>query len=378
MSTPVGQKARERRPGTVYIIVNTAFLWITTVIAATALWPIYASPALIVLIAVALPLGSLIAVLGAVFRWPSPVVMGATVVAFFVVGVPLAVPSKAEYGILPTLNGVIDLAAGVALGWKQLLTITLPVGSYQALLVPALVLVLLTAVIGGSVALRSRRGELAVLAPILLFLVATAFGPNYPNRPLDAPIALLVSVLFWLVWFRWYRRRAAIRLLTSQANAIADAPAPVTPDTGTAGLRTVLSAGLILAAAAAAAVAIVGVLPPAENRTVLRTTIERPFDPRDYVSPLAAFRSYLQPARATTVLLDITGLPDGGRVRIATLDTYDGVVYSVGSDRVTSESGSFTRVPYRFDQSEVAGERVELSVVVSAYSGVLLPTVGKL
>ena len=39
--------------------------------------------------------------------------------------------------------------------WKQLLTITLPVGSYQALLVPAFLLVLVTVVVGLSLALRS-------------------------------------------------------------------------------------------------------------------------------------------------------------------------------------------------------------------------------
>lgn len=372
MSSP---STRMARPGAVFIAVNVVFLWLTTIIAASALWPIYQSTALIVLIAVALALGSLIAIVGAVFRWLAPIVLGATVVVFFAVGVPLAVPEKAQYVVLPTLDGLLDLAAGVALGWKQILTLTLPVGQYQAVLVPALVLVLLTAVIGGTVALRSRRGELAVLAPIVLFLVATAFGPNYPNRPLDAPILLFVAVLFWLVWFRWYRRRAAIRLLTM---AVDDAATGPSSETGVAGVRTIVSAGLIMAVAATAAVGAVTALPPTEGRTVLRTSLERPFDPRDYTSPLSAFRKYLQPSMARTVLLEVSGLPDGSLLRIATLDTYDGVVFSVGSDRVTSESGTFARVPYRFDQSGVAGQTVEFSVIVDGYSGIWVPTVGKL
>ena len=370
------------RPGVVFITVTTAFLWVTTIIAATALWPIYASNALIVLIAVTLALGSLIAILGAVFRWPAAIVLLATVLAFFAVGVPLAVPAKAQYTVLPTVDGLLDLVTGVALGWKQLVTITLPVGDYQALLVPALVLVLLTSVVGLSVALRARRGELGALAPVALFIAATALGPNYSASPAGTPIALLVAVLLWLVWLRWYRRRAALRLLAAHSLVIpseTNAAGSASPgsDTAIAGLRTVVSAGIIMAIASVAAVATAGVIPPLENRTVLRTAIERPFDPRDYVSPLAGFRRYLQPASATSVLFDVTGLPDGQLIRLATLDTYDGVVFSVGSDRVGSESGSFTRVPSVFDQSAVPGDQATIEVVVDSYSGVWIPTIGK-
>ncbi|CAN5318430.1 transglutaminase-like domain-containing protein [soil metagenome] len=359
-----------------FVLVNTGMMALATVIATSALWPIYRGPSLIVLIAVALVVGSAIAILGAVFRWASPVMMLATILAFLVVGVPVAVPGKAQYGLLPTLDGLRDLVTGVALGWKQLLTISLPVGSYEALLVPALVLVLVTTVVGLTVALRARRGELAVFAPIALFILATAFGPNYPTRGLDAPIALLVVLLFWTVWFRWSRRRAAIRLLAGQATT-GDAAAPARADRGFAGLRTALTAALILAVASAGAVVAAGALPPTADRSVLRTAIQQPFDPRDYASPLAGFRKYLKAPTASDVLFDVSGLPTGGRIRVATMDSYDGVVYSVGSGALTSESGSFTRVPGEFDQSGLSGDQVKLDVTVGAYSGVWLPTVGK-
>ena len=368
-----GATSGPRRRGAVFMMVNTAMLWLSTVIAATALWPIYRGPALVVVVGVALAVGSLVAILGAVFRWSFPIIMLATFGVFLVVGVPLAVPGQAQFGVLPTVDGLVDLVTGVALGWKQLLTISLPVGEYQALLVPALVLVLCTVVIGLSVALRARRGEFAVLAPITVFIVATAFGPQYPDRALETPIALLVAVLFWLVWIRWYRRTAAIRLLTRQAQGD-DA---TLPETGFAGLRTAVSAALIMAVASTAAVAAASAVPPAADRTVLRTSIDQPFDPRDYVSPLSGFRTYWQPASVNSVLFEVSGLPDGARIRLATLDTWDGIVYAVGSDEVASESGSFTRVPYRFDQSDVAGEQVTLDVVIAGYTGVWLPTVGQ-
>lgn len=371
----MSRRAGRARPSTGVILVNTALLCVATIIAATALWPIYRGPSIIILVAVALAVGSLLAIVGAVLRWSSVTVLGASVLAFLIIGVPLAVPTKAQFGVLPTLGGLRDLVLGTALGWKQLLTISLPVGDYQALLVPALVLVFGTVVVSLTIALRAKHGELAVLGPIVLFLVATAFGPRYPDRPLDAPIALLVAVLFWLVWFRWYRRRRAIRLLTVQATE--GAPASTRRENGFAGLRTVLSAALIMAIASGAAVAASAAVPPASNRSVLRTAIEQPFDPRDYASPLSGFRSYWQQPKVDSVQFTVTGLPEGGRIRLATMDTYDGVVYSVGSDQVSSLSGSFTRVPYRFDQSDVVGDDVTIGVTIGSYSGVWLPTVGK-
>jgi hypothetical protein len=361
-----------RTPTFGYGLVCTVALVLSMALAAAAFWPVYESPRFIVAVAVAMLLGSLLAVVGTAWRWPSPVVLLASVAAFLLVGVPVAVPSKALSGFLPTLEGLVDLIAGIALGWKQLLTITLPVGDYEALLVPAFALVFTATIVGLSIALRTRFGELAVLPPVLVYGTAVAFGPSVADRPLDVPIALLAVVLFWLVWFRWYRRRAAIRLLQR-----GDADAAPSTSTGVVGFRTVVSAALILALATGAAVAASAVLPPTEDRTVLRSATVQPFDPRDYVSPLAGFRSYWQPASVDEVLMDVTGLPPGTGIRLATLDTYDGVVYSVGSAGAGGDSGSFTRVPSTFDQSRVTGDQVTISVTIAGYAGVWVPTIGK-
>ena len=129
-------------------------------------------------------------------------------------GVPLAVPDQAIAGFLPSLDGIRELLAGVALGWKQLLTIALPVGDYQALLVPAFVLVLTSTIVALSIALRARWGELGVLPPIALFVAGIAFGPEKVPWPVPWALAMLAVVLLWLVWRRWRKRRESIRLLT--------------------------------------------------------------------------------------------------------------------------------------------------------------------
>lgn len=355
-------------------------LWLCTAIAAAAFWPVYQSQAFITMVVVTTLAASVIVIVCAVLRLPGYIVVLATIVAYFALGVPLAVPSRAVSGVLPTLEGLRDLTLGTALGWKQLLTITLPVGSFQALLVPAYLLVTVTVTASLSIALRTRFAALAVLGPIVLFVAAILFGATTAVNPLSTALGLTTVVLLWLSWARWYDRRAAFRRGRSARGSETSAtPSQASADrTGPAGFRVLGSAFLIIAIAAGGAAGATAALPPTGAREVLRSTVVQPFDPRAYASPLSGFRRYLEPGRAGETMLTVRGLPEDARVRIATLDTYDGVVYTVGSDAVSSASGSFTLVPYEFDQSAVAGERLSVDVRIGAYSGVWLPTVGKL
>jgi hypothetical protein len=354
-----------------YVAISTALLAAATVAAASALWPIYEGPGLIIVVATSLLMGSAIVIAGARWRWPSYVVILATVGGFVVVGVAVAVPSAALFSVFPTLDGVIQLLSGVARGWKQLLTISLPVGSYEALLVPAFVLVLTSVVVSLSIAIRSSRSSLAVIPSIVVFLVASTLGPQRPALPVVAPLVLLGILLMWLLWMRWHERRAAIDLLVGAAGT-----AHITA-TGS-GLRTALGAVVIVAVASVAGVGITTLTGVNQDRLVPRTALERPFDPRDYVSPLSGFRQFFQPARGNAVMFTIEGLPAGALVRIATLDNYDGVVYSVGVSNPSAQSGVFERMPGPVDQSGVVGERAKVVVEIVDYEGVWLPIVGDL
>jgi hypothetical protein len=365
-----------------FVLVNTMLVWLTTACAAATFWPIYQDSALIVLVLVTMALGSAVAILGAVFRWPSYLLVLVGFGVFLLAGVPLAVPSRAIGGVLPSWDGLVELVSSVALGWKRLLTITLPVGDYQALLVPVFLLVLTTTITALSVALRAKWGELGVIAPIVLFLAGIAFGPTTAPWPIAISLVMLAAVLLWLVWRRWRRRREAIDSLAARAAATSGdgssgAGAETGRDTSTP-WRPIVVGALILGLASVSSVAATNALPPQGNRDVLRTAIVQPFDPRDYASPLAGFRRYLQEDRDDEVMLRVIGLPEGARIRIATLDTFDGVVYAVGSDEVDSASGTFVRIPSSVDQSRTPGSRIQLDVRVVGYRGVWVPTAGKL
>lgn len=357
-----------------FTVVSIALLWLSTGIAASSFWPVYASAAFVVMVVVTTLVGTSIAMVGARYRLPAHIVALMMVLAYVLFGVPLAVPSRALFGVLPTFEGLRDLAVATAFGWKQLVTISLPVGSFESLLVPAFLITLVTVTVSLSLALRSPRRELATLGPMVLFGGGVVFGASTAFHPVWQSLALLASLLLWLVWFAWCRRGIAIGETldrTGAAVSAADSAAGL-------GFRTFLSAATIISLAGAAAAGIATIAAPGGERVVLRSTIAKPFDPRAFTSPLSEFRRYLQTDRAGTTMLTVEGLPPGGRLRIATLDSYDGVVYSVGSPGTGGTSGGFTLVPSVVDQSKIRGTPVSIDVTVDGYRGLWVPTIGAL
>ncbi|MGO4535434.1 transglutaminase-like domain-containing protein [Leifsonia sp. 2MCAF36] len=356
-------------------LLDVVFAVVAVAIGAWSFWPVYQSAEFMMMLVVTLVLGTAIGVVGWAWRLPSIVIGGLIVVVFLGTGVQLAVPSEAAAGgLLPSGQGFVDLVQGTWLSWKQLVTISVPVGSYQALLVPAFLLILLTTVLTVTIALRSSRPELAAIPPVLLVVAGILLGSSVASVPLPLLFTLFVVLLAWLIRFRLERRSAAVRTLREQSGLLVESRS----ERRSTALLTAAGATVMLVAAAAGGVAAAALLPPPGDREVVRTAVEQPFDPRDYASPLSGFRSYLQPGKADAPMLSVSGLPADHRIRIATLDTYDGVTYSVGSGDVTSASGSFTRVPYRLDQRATTGKQTTTTVVIRDYRGPWLPGNGQL
>ncbi|CAD6004726.1 transglutaminase-like domain-containing protein [Agreia sp. COWG] len=357
-------------------LIDTAFFLALMAIGAVALWPIYQTPRLVVLAAVSLVAGAVLAWLGALFRWPGYAVLAAALALFIAVGVPLAVPDRAVSGVLPSFEGVRDLVASAALGWKQLVTVDLPVASYQALLVPALVLLLGGTVAGLSIVLRVRRGEFGIVAPIVVIVAGIALGSPVAWYPQLLGLSALLVSIAWISWRAWRRRRVAIRVLAGETGP--DAPRGERGMPGRPAVRPAVTAVVVVALAVGAGVSAAALLPPSGGRDVVRASIERPFDPRDYASPLSGFRAFWSADESAEPLFTITGLVEKSRIRLATLDTYNGVVYSVGDGATESESGFFARVPSTVDRAGEAGTPVSASITIENYRGVWLPTVGEL
>jgi transglutaminase-like putative cysteine protease len=346
-------------PTAVTVVLVTAML----VTAMIPWWPVYESPAFIVAAAVAIVVGTAIGLAGARFRLPAWTVVVMMCGAYLVLGVPAAVPGRAIAGILPTPAGLVELVSAAALSWKQLITIAVPVGSYQALLVPPFLLGLIAATTAVTIALRSKYPATAVFPPALLLVAGIGFGVVHDTLSIEAGLAFFVTAVAWLVRVAIANRRAITSGRRVEA-ALSDA-------------RRVLGAAALVAIALVCSTAASLAL-PVPHRNVLRAELQPPFEPRAHVSPLAGFRAAFDPEVDDVPMFEVRGLPEGAGIRVAVLDSYDGIVYSVGGADGAAVSGQFSRVPYRLDQSEAPGESIELDVSVLGYDDVWVPGLGRL
>lgn len=352
-----------RESGPLSALLSVVMVAAMTAAAMVPWWPVYESTAFLVAAGVAILAGSAVAVAGAIRSWPSWAVVVGVAAAYLVLGVPVAVPGRAFATVLPTGEGLAELVAGTALSWKQLVTIAVPVGSYQALLVPPFLLGLIASAAAVTIALRTRRPAAAALPPALLLVAGIALGVVHDELAVQSGLAFLVTCVAWLV-----------RVGTASRRAV-EAGRPT--DAALADVRRVVGAAALVAVALVGATAAALLVPPGP-RDVVRAQLQPPFEPNDFDSPLAGFRRAFEPDTASTRMLAVRGLPDGAGLRIATLDTYNGVVYSVGGADRSAASGQFTRLPYRLDQSTTPGDPVSIQVDVLGYDDVWVPGVGRL
>ena len=156
--------------------MRALFLAFAVVVSLVPLWPVYQNPAFFVAVAGGALLGAFIALLSARGKWSVLRTALMAVAAYLIFGVPLAVPSEAFLGFLPSLQGELNLLTGVVLSWKQLVTVMPPVGAYEALLVPVFLLSLLGVLLAVVLSLRITRtrgiASVAALVPVFTLGIA--------------------------------------------------------------------------------------------------------------------------------------------------------------------------------------------------------------
>ena len=367
-----------RHPGRV--VAAALYTAVTVVLAAVAAWPIYASWSFVALVAVSTGAAALVVALVTWRRWGGWITAAATVLAFLVLAVPLAVPSRLG-GPLELLRGIGEASAGVLVAWKDLVTVDLPVGAYRNLLVPALVVFLVGAVITLSLALRTdRRSGGAVVSGLSMTGFGLFFGRTSPSAPLvwgplslPAPVetvvglSALLSAVLWLAWRAHDERTRSLRRTSALA-----AVAPTAQRSRTDRRRALTGAGMILVAVLAT-VAVVPWAAADADRRVLRSATGPERQIAEAVSPLSEYRAMFSDSRVDDVLFRVSGdaaLPD--RIRVATLNSYDGEIFRSSG---TGE-GRFVRVPSRLPAAD--GRTVDAEVEIGDLGGIWMPTAGSL
>lgn len=366
------------------IAAGAVFALLIVVVAAVAAWPIYRSASFVLLVGIGSALGGAIAAVAWWRRWNAAIVAGLLAVTVLVVGVPLAVPSRLG-GVPELLRGLLELANGLVFAWKDLVTVELPVGSYRNLLVPALVVFLVGTCLVLLLAWREDRAAY-VAVPVALGMVSFGlfFGRSSVSAPwqlgpvaLYAPIETAVGVaglLTCLLWLAWRTHDQRIRALQRAAasSGVRISRKPTAADRR----RTVLGTGMVVGALVVA-IAVVPYAARGADREVLRSAVGPDIDLSAEVSPLAQYRSLFADDRADDVLFTVSAasgrLPE--RVRIATLDAYDGEVFRSGGEGAV-DAGRFVRVPSALDAGE--GDEVALTVKIGTWDEIWMPTAGRL
>jgi transglutaminase-like putative cysteine protease len=301
---------------------------------------------------------------------PFPTV-GLAVAAYALLGSALAVPSQALFGFLPSGTSLTSLVVGAVWGWADILTLSAPVDLPDYVTVVPFVSAWLVGLVGTTLAARwlparprtSWRAAMLLVGPIVLYVLSVLLGTREPFAPGLRGILFAAVALVWLGW----RRGRADRVVTA-VEGRRDGM-----------LRRRLGGTAVLVGAAVALGAVAGsALAAPPDRFVLRERVEPPYEPLEFASPLAGFREYSKLLEDET-LFTVTGLEPGQRLRLATMDAYDGHVWSVAGARIsTTGSGSFALVGPELPEPPLvtsAGEQtVEVEIV--AYDDVWLPGVG--
>jgi hypothetical protein len=357
-------------------LLGLGYLVVGLAIATLAAWPVYESLRLPLVAAAGAVVGvgaALAArrlVRGALAR--VLLTVGLAAAGYLVVVVPVAIPSALRS--LPDVAiGLRDGVVGVVVGWKQLLTLELPLGDYQAVLVPFLVVTVATSTAAALLVLRGGNAAPWAVAPVLAATVfGLAFGSDATSAQLPlgalsipAPRELAVGVGSVAAAVVWLLLRH--RMLRSRALARARA-GTVRRSAGSSwlGLRR---RGLAVALLVLAFVGGVAIAPAAASfgeRSALRDEVEPSIVLQRQPSPLSAYRSWFTGDRFDEVVLRVEGDPAGlTRLRVATLDRYDGEIFSVDPD------ARFSRLPR---SAPFGADLARLDLEVGdAYGGVWVP-----
>jgi hypothetical protein len=338
-------------------VVDAVGLLAMGVVALSALGPAFGGTRHLLVGTAGLLIGLLVAWIAAVRRLPviALVVVGA--VLYLVLGGPIAVPDLTTAVVVPSAASLQALAEGLYRGVPNILTTIVPLGDSSQLLVVPWGLGLACGMVAMSVARRCRRWyPLAVLAPLTVLVVALVLGTASPAWRAQGA----VFAVFALLW-------AALRQQFARAGEV-----------GSVGARRLPAALAMLGIAALVGTLLstTALVAGGRGRTVVRNTTTPPIDLRSEPSPLSGFRDFRSGEAAEQTMFTLDGVEAGDRIRLATLDSYDGVVWHVSEGVGEDSSGFFRRVGSALPASD-GGQPRSVSIEIGDYDDIWLPTVGE-
>lgn len=315
-------------------------------------------------------LGTVVAVWAARAAWGPLRTLLLAIAVYVLAGSALAMPAQATAAVLPNLLTLRGLALGSVFGWGDLLTLAAPVSAPDYIAVVPYLAGFAVQLIAVTLLLRwlprrpqNPRRLLVVMIPAAVLALGTlVLGTADPVLPVLRAVAAGVIVVLWLAARRYSGPNRSLSVSSDGRRRLI------------LGATAVLAGGAVLGGAAT-----VGLGALDERRVVVRDVVQPPFDPRDYPSPLAGFREYTKTA-AERELFRVSGLRSEDRLRLATLNTYDGILWNVAGPELEDRgAGAFRLTGERWPARDVPAGSTERTVAIEmlGYTGIWLPLVGE-
>lgn len=342
----------------IWLVVDAVALVALLALTTLAFLPVYRTGWLFVTVLGFGVVGIGIAALSALRRLGVLSTVGVSVLAWFVFGGFLTMPSSSVGGVVPTPRTLYGLLVGPVTAWRDMLTLDPPIGeTFNLLTVPGAV-ALVAGLTGGLLSLRTRTPMLAWIPPAAGYLIGVVVGSQTAFQPVSVGIVFFLVVLVWTTY-----RRAIVRgSLTGDSGRFR-------PIRAVMGMASVAVAGVV-------AVVLLPMISAGSDRDTVRAAMEPPIDLSEYASPLQGYRANITERKNSTVMT-VVGAVEGDVIRVATLDKYDGLSYTVSSlDDEAVEATTFTRVG-QWIADATSGIDRDLAVEIGDYAAVWTPTLGR-
>ncbi|WP_062465361.1 transglutaminase domain-containing protein [Demequina soli] len=332
---------------------------------------------LVVLVGLAVGLGS--AALAILLRRGVGTMLALLGGGYLLAAVLVAIPGALD-GPRELAQAALAALRAPVMGWKDVVTLPVPLGEYGATLAVPLALAAATAAGVVWIGTRPRRWGFATAVAGAGLVVAVALGPAAATTLSGLPGALgaasrealiglgaLGVTLGWALWRSADERRRALRAAGGGVRGVRAA--------GRALSRIGAAVAVLVTAVVVASLVAVPVA-SSHPREVARTSVTPRLVVDRSVSPLSTYRAYLADGLYDAPLFtvsDVTG--PVSRIRVATLPFFDGSSFTaVAPDGYTPLR--FQRVPSALPVD--GGTTVHATVTVDALEGAWLPVPGAL
>ena len=283
----------------------------------------------------------------------------------------LALGALAHVGLAPWVlpdvgsgwKAVRAVLAATVTVWRDALTLPVPLTAFPAMTVLPWLAGLITGVLAAR-AVLSGRVIIAGTAVLAQAGLAIAWGVRTALAPSALGAGLMAGVL--LLWAmtaqRGRRERVAEVLETSDAGV---------------GRGSRLGLARVMALLTVTSTVVALAIPAApHSRTVLRDLFEPPLDLTEYATPLSLVRT-LETDMASTPLMTASGADESTRIRLAALDSYDGLSARISAS--ATGAARFQRIgrntPLTAGGLTRSEDSREVTVSIADYNFPWVPTV---